>query len=456
MNRRRALQLIGATAASTALIGCSGGGGTNNATDKNATGEVVFWFPSGDALGNPLILKMVKDYNSGTGKKAKIHVTAKGVPAANNAIKFTTGMTSANSPDAIQTYGFDQIPQWAANGFLRPMDSYLNELGLKQSDFYPHVWQMMHFGGHTWGLLQEWDAELLCYNKDIHKGEPPTTTDELDSLSKEYTKFDNKGRLTQVGLIPWESGGFTDGGWGDWGLIWGAQFYDYDNGKWTITKPENTKFLEWYLKYVDMLGGRDNADKLVSSTPKMYGYSDVFNHGTAAFSMEGEWFPKELAATTKGQKVVNYEISPKLVSAPGINSGKMSTVAGANLFLIPTRSKNPGASARFIRYMVDTPQVVAWSLPIGQGMPTVKSGKDPELLKGLPFMSMWADAAEAGWYQPIPVSPVYSVFSDSMSTAIDNVTRKKQTPTDALTQVSEKVSQALGRFRQSNPKWESE
>lgn len=419
-------------------------------------GDVLFWFPSGDAIGNPVTKKMVSGYNASSGKTDKITVTGDPVSDSNNSIKYTSGMTSTHSPDAVQTYGYNVLVDWAANGFIQPMDSYLDQLGLKESDYYPFCWQMQHVNGKTWGLMQEWDADLLCWNKDIHSGDAPTTTDEIDELSKQYTKFDSSGKLTQVGIIPWEQGGFTTSGWGDWGPVFGAQFYDSDKGKWTITNPENTRFLDWYLKYVDLLGGRAKADAFVSAVPKSYGYADIFNHGKAAFSMEGEWFPKELAATTKGAVTLNYAISDKVVAAPDINSGKMSTVAGANLFLIPTKAKNPASAARFIKYMVQTPQLVSWSEPIGQGMPTKAAANSPALFKVLPYMKTWADAAAAGWFVAPPISPVYSVFDTAMGTAVDNVTRKKQTPTEALEAVATQVSQSLSRFKASNPKWPSE
>ena len=65
--------------------------------------------------------------------------------------------------------------------------------------------------------------------------------------------------------------------------------YDVDDRKWTINTPENRKFLEWFLKYVDLLGGRDKSDALESSMPRVYG--DIFQYGKVAFALEGEYLP---------------------------------------------------------------------------------------------------------------------------------------------------------------------
>ena len=116
----------------------------------------------------------------------------------------------------------------------------------------------------------------LFWNTDIHAGAAPTTIEELDALAAQYTQFDGDGNLTQAGVIPWEQGGFSAGGYGSWGTIWGARFYDHANRKWTINRPENYAFLDWYLTYVDLFGGREKADALISSIPQNLGYGDIF------------------------------------------------------------------------------------------------------------------------------------------------------------------------------------
>jgi ABC-type glycerol-3-phosphate transport system substrate-binding protein len=465
LGRRDFLRLgAGAVAGGSALLAGGGRsalpgsrvGGLGRRPTQSGT-QITFWNPSGDALGDPITKKMVTSYNAGQGKKDGIYVNQDSVSTADNSIKFTTAMATGSAPDLVQTYSYNIVVSWAASGFLQPVDQYFHELGWSEDQFWPFVWQMMHVNGHIWGLLQEWDADLLYWNKKIHTGAPPTTIDEIDKLSAEYTKFDKAGNLVQAGLIPWEQGGFTTGGYGDWGLIFGAEFYDESSGTWTITKPQNQRFLNWYLKYVDMLGGRAKADALVSATPSTYGPGDIFNYGKSAFSMEGEWFPKELIATAgKAAYQLDYGIQPALITKPGINSGKQCMIVGANLFVIPKRSHDPAAAARFMKYMVETPQLIAWSIPIGQGMPTKAASQSPQLLAALPFMSHWDSAAKNGYFQAEPTSPMFPVFDTAMGVAIENVTQKKQSPSQALSYVDNQVSQALQRFKESNPTWPSE
>ncbi len=53
--------------------------------------------------------------------------------------------------------------------------------------------------------------------------------------------------------------------------------------------------LEWFIKYADLLGGRDKSDAFEASVPKVYG--DIFQSGVIAFAQEGEYVPPMLKAS---------------------------------------------------------------------------------------------------------------------------------------------------------------
>ncbi len=262
--------------------------------------------------------------------------------------------------------------------------------------------------------------------------------------------------------MPWAQGGLSSSGYGDWGPIFGAEFYDTANAKWTITKPQNRRFLEWYLKYVNMLGGIGKVNALLSSVPATLttgvGSADIFNYGKSAFCMLPEWFPPAFVATVgaKAAAKLDYGISPHLVSAAGINSGKQSLIVGANLFMIPRNSHNAAAAAKVIRYMVEPQSVVAWGIPIGQGMPTVAAQTNATYLKDDPWMKYWVQAAQGNFFVGEPSSPVFQTFDTEMGVAIEGLTAGKYTPAQALSYVDNQVSQAVSRFQEANPQWRGE
>ena len=229
-------------------------------------------------------------------------------------------------------------------------------------------------------------------NQNLYPGDPPKTIEELDAAAAEFNKVEGD-QLVQAGLIPWAQGGFSAGGYGSWGTIWGARFYDHEALKWTINRPENTLWLDWYLKYVDTLGGREKADALISSVPSTYG--DVFLYGKTAFAMEGEFIPIALGTVGQGELKDKLTIThPPTV--PDVTQGATCMVDAANVFCIPVNSHHPSEAAFFAKYMVSQKSLVAWSIPIGQMMPTKAAANDPELLEALPWMKIYNETVEAG------------------------------------------------------------
>lgn len=412
---------------------------------------IEFWNPGVDLLGGPIIKTLVDEFNATEGQEAGIVVNS--VPVAGSDMtKYTTAMSTSASPDLVMTYSYDPYIPWVANGFLQPMDQYFAELGLKEDDFYPVTWQMVNTQGHVWGLLQEFDMVEFYTNQNLYDGDPPQTIEELDALAADFNTFEGD-QLVQAGLIPWAQGGFSAGGYGSWGTIWGARFYDTEARQWTINRPENTLWLDWYLTYVDTLGGREKADALISSVPSTYG--DVFLYGKTAFAMEGEFIPIALGTVGQGELKDKLTIAhPPIV--PDVTQGPTCMVDAANVFCIPVNSHYPAEAAFFAKYMVSQKSLVAWSIPIGQMMPTKAAANDPELLEALPWMTIYNETVEAGNILPPPLSPQAQVFRDAMTLAVDYVTFKQKSPADALAEVEQTVADAVAQFKTTNPDWQGE
>src|SRR5262245_53106777 len=154
--------------------------------------ELEFWTPADDPVGSKIITDLAEGFNKTIGQEKGIHVNTRIKPTpGDNYVQYTTAMTSSGSPDVVMTYIYNPVISWAANGFIRPIDEYAEAVGIKEEDFFPITWSMIHFADHTWGLLQEFDFNEFWWNKKIHDGDPPKTIDELDKMAKEYTTFDN-------------------------------------------------------------------------------------------------------------------------------------------------------------------------------------------------------------------------------------------------------------------------
>src|SRR5215204_3148035 len=233
-NRRTLLQQAAVGAAALPAMGSS------LAPQRAAAAQAVeleFWTPADDPVGSKIITDLAEDFNGTIGQEKGIHVNTRIKPViGDNYVQYTTAMTSSGSPDVVMTYTYEPVVAWAANGFIQPIDEYAEAVGIKEEDFFPITWSMINFGGHIWGLLQEFDFNELYTNTAIHAGEPPKTIDELDALSAEYTQFDGDGNLVQAGFIPWMN--FTGR---HWNAQFGGRYYDNESSKWTINTPENAQ-----------------------------------------------------------------------------------------------------------------------------------------------------------------------------------------------------------------------
>lgn len=407
-----------------------------------------FWTPANDPVGKDIITKLVDGYNDTQGKTDGIKVNTRIKPTppnTNDYVQYTTAMTSSASPDVVMAYTYEPMTSWAANGFIQPLDQFAKAAGVKEEDYFALSWAMMNFDGHTWAFLQEFDFNRFWWNTDIHTGEPPKSFDELDTLAKKYTILDG-GKLTQAGVIPWLPGTAYD-----WNAAWGGSFYDNKARKWTINTPENAKFLDWQLKYVDMFGGRDKADALVSSIPATYG--DIFQYGKIAFALEGEYLPAELV---KQQLDLKYDIGALPVTE-GVPA-EVAVVGGGNPFVLPTKSKHPAEAIKFMQYMTSAKGVNAWCIPNSNIPPVKAAATDPAFVKALPKMKPWLDALNATPNHvspPIP-SPQLPFFDAQIQTTVDAVTYKKKTPAQALADLDAAVADQVKRFQSSHPDWQGE
>lgn len=86
INRRGFLKTAAAGAAVASLPA-----GTALASFPRATTTVEFWNPSGDALGGPLIKKLVAQFNNGIGKREGIYIDSRFVSTANNSMQVHHG-----------------------------------------------------------------------------------------------------------------------------------------------------------------------------------------------------------------------------------------------------------------------------------------------------------------------------------------------------------------------------
>jgi multiple sugar transport system substrate-binding protein len=413
------------------------------AAGGGAKTEVDFWNPATDKLGKKIIAELVDEYN-----KQSTKVTAKDtiVPDDNHYAKYVTAIAGGQSPGAIMTYEYTPIVDWASQGFIVPLDAYQTSMGIKEEDYFPVVWLMIHFHGHLWGFLQEFDFNLLAWNKSLFQKagldpeKPPKTMDELDNLAAQLTVKDSAGALKQIGFCPWITGDTLM-----WTALWGGSFYDPANDKWTVVSDANIAMLDWHAKYARLLGG---PDRVTSFTKLFTGDQTPFYAEQMAMEAMGEYTPITLPERApKLQYGVAYP-----PTASGVPYGTGQT-GGGNVFVLPKGAPNPDASMDFLTWMAGPKAVLQWNVEENNVPPVKAVAFDDNFVKQVPLMKTWIEMLKENHMVPPATSPITPYFTDQLATARDEVIYGRKKAREALSDLAKKVDAQLQQFRASHPNW---
>ncbi|MGI8913883.1 MAG: extracellular solute-binding protein, partial [Chloroflexota bacterium] len=272
----------------------------------------------------------------------------------NNFEKYTSAMVAGTPPDGILTSSFPIAAEWAANSQIQPMDQWAGQLGVKQQDYFSWVWNMQHFHGKLWCLLQEYDTNVFVWNKALYKtaglnaDAPPTQLAALDDAAARLDHKQADGTITQAGFIPWLSANISL-----WIAARGGDIYDATNGKWTFDTPQARDALAWYQQYIKRLGDYNAVTQL---TKQFTGKVTGLGSGKLGQQIVGDWVP-----------LYNYNVdSPSLEygvgvipTDPGVAPGT-NTVIGSDTFVLPVGVKHPQESMQFMLYMASADPVLAW------------------------------------------------------------------------------------------------
>lgn len=453
--RRRVFVTGALTAAATVLAACgpaaptsptsapaaNSGSGQGGASSGKQT--IQFYSPATDKLGKKIIAELADQYNK---KSTKAQVTVVTVPTDNHYAKYVTAIAGGQAPDSIMTYDYSPIVDWASQGFIVSLDDYQKTMGIKEEDYFPVAWQMIHFHGHLWGFIQEFDFDILAWNKNLFQAagldatQPPKTLDDLDKMAAQLTKTDATGNIKQIGFCPWITGSTLL-----WSAVHGGSFYDPANDKWTIVNDANVATLDWYAKYVKLLGG---PDKVTTFQKLFTGSQTPFYSEQMAMEAMGEYVPVTLPERApKLQYGVAYP-----PTASGVPYGTGQT-GGGNVFVLPKGAPHKDLAMDFMTYMGGPEAVLQWNVEENNVPPVKKVAFDKDFIGKVPLMKTWIDLLKENHMVPPATSPVDPFFEDQLNNARDEVLFGKKSSKDALTELAGKVDDQLKQFKTSHPNW---
>ncbi len=363
-----------------------------------ATGDLTIWAEGaeGDAL---------KDFAAGFTKDnpdVKIDVTS--IPWASAHDKFVTAVAAGNTPDLAMVG-----TTWMADfkDAFAPVPS-----GVETDDLFAGALDAD-------GLALPWyvDTRVLFYRTDLAQeagwDAAPATWDELKELASDYET--KAGTTFGMRMPSGGDGSFRDSLWLSWSN--GASLTNSDNTAWTLDTPQAVEAYDYLASFftdklsdpdADISAGAAEADFVSGRTPMFVG--SPASVGTIA-SVGGADFDSKYATAVLPAK-----------------ESSTSFLGGSNLAVFK-KGGNQSSAWKFIEWMLEPAQQVAWYEATGDLPASQKAWDDPSLASDAK-LAVFGQQLESAVAPPTTTS--WKEVSVAAESAVEKIARGKQTPAEAL------------------------
>lgn len=284
--------------------------------------------------------KLVEQFEKLTG----IDVTVDIYPEDAYWTKLAVVLSAGNITPDVFMVGSKDLGQYAAAGWMEPLQPYLNNPKLTDKNWYdlddiiPSTIVGGSYNGKFYGMPITTEAEILFYRKDAFEKNGiavPKTFDELYDTALKLKSPNMSGYITRGarGLhIFWEWAGFL--------LSYGGEFFDKD-GKAAFNSQEGIKATEMYVKLL-----RDAGPKGVANYTWMEGVAD-FQQGKSAMYVEASGVMPNFENPEKSKIAgkVGYAVLPCVPGRP-VRPNYWYWMLGMN-----SNSKNKNAAYLFLQFL---------------------------------------------------------------------------------------------------------
>jgi ABC-type glycerol-3-phosphate transport system substrate-binding protein len=434
------------------LVTASCGKGSGAAKAPAGPVTVRFWQPFGGD-GAKAMHEIAEEFER---THPGIHVEV--AFAANNlsaSQKLFLAIAGGEAPDVTLVDG-QQLAEWAARGALTDVTDQVRKSGLTGDDFFLPRWKESMFAGRVYAL--PWGADpnfAFCWNKKAFREagldpeRPPRTIEELDEYDAKLTKTDDKGRLVQVGFVPWPFG--LDNGMFTWGYVFGGDFYlppgdpgiaaltdlgevpELPYGLVTANNPKNVEALRWLQRF----GQRHDIRKLSAFQASFVGLAnDPFRLGNQAMC---------LLHVTQLRDIKRYapslEYGVGAIPAPPGGEYPSGWIGGWSV-AIPRGVAATDEAFEFMRWMCTSPAAtMKMGVAISQ-FPAYRKSPFYQSIQGKPDQEAFYEILKNAKHVRT-LMPVQGYLMDLLNRASNEVLYGGRDPQAALDEVTAKAQERL-------------
>ncbi len=284
-------------------------------------------------------------------------------------VQMVTNFSSGDVPDIFYVNA-EYAPEWIEEGFLEPLDEYIEMQGFDTAPFFPGYLDIFKGpDGSTYGLPKDGNTIAMGYNTDL-VSTPPTTLDELVTVAD---GLKGQGDLkAPICLSPGLDRALA--------FIYaqGGSLLTDDNSAAAIDSPESTAAVQWYLDLIKNGQGM---------TPAQLGdgwCGEALGKGDTAFAFEGGWLK---GALDNDFPDTNWAFA----EMPAGSAGK-ATITYTAAYGISPDSENKDAAWVVMQYLTGPEGMQKWT----EGGIAVPSRSDVPTPEGFEVIVAGAEYAKPG------------------------------------------------------------
>jgi multiple sugar transport system substrate-binding protein len=325
------------------LAACAG---TGNSQNSSLPALSQWYHEYGETGTHEAVLRYAKTFTKANVTVNWVQGTADLYPG-----KLQTALIGNNPPDVFELQGVS-LAQVKA-GLVEPLDDLISPV---QNDFLPASLAPYTVNGHVYAITMIGDPQFIYYRKSLFQAagiqQPPTTFDELITISKKLTSG------TRKGLYIGNDGGVVSL---TYPLLWTTGDLISSNNKITFNTDS---IAAAYEKLYEL----NKSGSLLIGAPTDWTDPSAFEQGLAAMQWCGLW---AMPGITKALGS-DFGIFPL---PPLTSQGKPATIAGGWGEAVSAKSKNVALAKEYVKSLwIDSAKTqIDWNVGYGFHVPPRKS-----------------------------------------------------------------------------------
>lgn len=354
--------------------------------------------------------------------------------------KALVAIAGGDPPDLVGLWSAG-LPAFAEKNALMPIAPFMDEAGMRREDFLDVYLEMNTYDGVLYGLPTTPATVALHWNKRLFReagldpDRPPRTLAELDEMAAKLTRFDENGRLLQLGFTPGEPGWWP---WA-WGFWFGGRLWDGEDI--TFDTPETLEAYRWVQSYPERYGVEELRRFQSGIAGNFSSPQNAFFTGQVAMVLQGVWMANFISQYAPE---LEWAAAPFPSAVPGLEN---VTMAECDSICIPVGARHPDEAFEFIRFLCS--QEGSELLNMGQRKFTPLKKVSPEFVENHPnpYIQLFIDLASSPNVFHSPELSIWFEYADEIAPAFDTVILGLNSPERALRTVQDRVSAIWARER---------